>query len=383
MGLLGTTTQESYYNQSQTFTGDSTTFAFTLNTLHFDPLPSAKSDFEVFISDKLINPANYSYVANTGVLTFLFASINLTLQVAVNNNANAAPITNNKILVRQVGASEQYGNYQFIGIDDVISNFIVSYVGEDKIVTKVKRSDIAFHAQRAIQEFSYDTFKSTKSQEIEIPPSLTMPLPQDYVNYVKLTWKDSSGVERIIYPTRNTSNPLAILQDSNFKYIYDSAGNLQKSFDSTTWDTYKSGGIKSSAEEDKNNLNAIDQPLSGKKFGLTPEYAQLNGSFFIDPLKGVIYFSSGIAYKTVTLKYITDGLGTDSEMVIHKFAEDAMYKYLVHAVVANKSNVPEYLVNRLKKEKFASKRVAKLRLSNLKSEEITQIMRNKSKQIKH
>ena len=41
------------------------------------------------------------------------------------------------------------------------------------------------------------------------------------------------------------------------------------------------------------------------------------------------------------------------------------------------------LVNRLKKEKFASKRVAKLRLSNLKSEEITQIMRNKSKQIKH
>jgi len=96
-----------------------------------------------------------------------------------------------------------------------------------------------------------------------------------------------------------------------------------------------------------------------------------------------MYFSSGIAYKTVTLKYITDGLGTDSEMVIHKFAEDAMYKYLVHAVVANKSNIPEYLVNRLKKEKFASKRVAKLRLSNLKSEEITQIMRNKSKQIKH
>lgn len=383
MGLLGTTTQESYYNQSQTFTGNGSSFAFTLNTLHFDPLPSAESDFEVFINEKLIDPDNYSYVANTGVLTFLFASINLTLQVAVNSNANAAPLLNYKILVRQIAESEQYGNYQFIGLDDVISNFIVSYVGEDKIVTRVKRSDIAFHAQRAIQEFSYDTFKSTKSQEIEISPSLTMPLPQDYVNYVKLTWKDSSGVERIIYPTRNTSNPLAILQDSTFKYIYDNAGNLQKSFDSTTWDTYRSGGIKSSAEEDKNNLNAIDQPLSGKKFGLTPEYAQLNGSFFIDPLKGVVYFSSGIAYKTVTLKYITDGLGTDSEMVIHKFAEDAMYKYLIHAIVANKSNVPEYLVNRLKKEKFASKRVAKLRLSNLKSEEITQIMRNKSKQIKH
>ena len=383
MGLLGTTTQESYYNQSQSFIGNGSAFAFTLNTLHFDPLPASESAFEVFINNKLIDPDNYSYVASTGVLTFLFASINTTLQVAVNGNANAAPIQNYIIVVRQVADSEQYGNYQFINIDDIISNFIVSYVGEDKIVTKVKRSDIAFHAQRAIQEFSYDTFKSTKSQEIEIPPSLTMPLPQDYVNYVKLTWKDSSGVERIIYPTRNTSNPTAILQDSTFKYIYDSNGNLQKSFDSTTWDSYKSGNSNSGAVQDQHNLNAIDQPLSGKKFGLTPEYSQANGSFFIDPLKGVMYFSSGIAYKTVTLKYITDGLGTDSEMVIHKFAEDAMYKYLVHAVVANKSNVPEYLVNRLKKEKFASKRVAKLRLSNLKSEEITQIMRNKSKQIKH
>ena len=383
MGLLGTTTQESYYNQSQSFTGNGSAFAFTLNTLHFNPLPATESAFEVFINNTLIDPDNYSYVASTGVLTFLFASINTTLQVAVNGNANAAPLINSNIIVRQIAASEQYGNYQFISIDDVISNFIVSYVGEDKIVKRVKRSDIVFHAHRAIQEFSYDTFKSTKSQEIEIPPSLTMPLPQDYVNYVKLTWKDSSGVERIIYPTRNTSNPMAILQDSAYKYIYDSAGNLQKSFDSTTWDNFKSGSDYSTNLDEKSTLNMANEHVSGKKFGLTPEHAQTNGSFFIDPLKGVIYFSSGIANKIITLKYLTDGLGTDSEMVVHKFAEDAMYKYIVHAVIANKSNIPEYIVNRLKKEKFASKRVAKLRLSNLKSEEITQVMRNKSKQIKH
>ena len=65
---------------------------------------------------------------------------------------------------------------RFIGIDDIINNFIISYVGEDKIIPKARRSDIAFHAQRGIQELSYDTFKSTKAQEIEIPPSLTMKL---------------------------------------------------------------------------------------------------------------------------------------------------------------------------------------------------------------
>jgi hypothetical protein len=47
------------------------------------------------------------------------------------------------------------------------------------------------------------------------------------------------------------------------------------------------------------------------------------------------------------------------------------------------SNIPEYQVRRLKKEKFAAVRKAKLRLSNIKLEEITQILRGKSKQIKH
>ena len=70
-------------------------------------------------------------------------------------------------------------------------------------------------------------------------------------------------------------------------------------------------------------------------------------------------------------------------MKVHKFAEEAVYKYIAHAVLATRANTPEYLVARFKKERFAEIRKAKLRLSNLKSEELAQIMRGKSKQIKH
>ena len=83
------------------------------------------------------------------------------------------------------------------------------------------------------------------------------------------------------------------------------------------------------------------------------------------------------------LKYISDGLGTDEEMVVHKFAEEAMYKHIAYAILSTRSNVQEYLVNRFKKEKFAETRKAKLRLSSIKIEELTQILRGKSKQIKH
>ena len=94
-----------------------------------------------------------------------------------------------------------FGKYQFTSLDDVINQFLVAYVGEGKIISKASRTDVAFHAQRAMQELSFDTFKSIKSQEITLPPSLTMVLPQDYVNYVGLAWTDSSGIEHIIYPT--------------------------------------------------------------------------------------------------------------------------------------------------------------------------------------
>ena len=118
------------------------------------------------------------------------------------------------------------GSYQFISLDDVINNFLISYVGGNKIIGKVKRTDVAFHAQRGLQEFSYDTLKSIKSQEITLPPSLVMSLPQDYVNYVKLTWVDSNGIEHMIYPTSKTSNPTPVLQNSDGDYALQAIGTL-------------------------------------------------------------------------------------------------------------------------------------------------------------
>ena len=276
---------------------------------------------------------------------------------------------------------ENYGNYQFISLKDIVGNFLISYVGEGKIIPRVRRQDVLFHAQRAIQELSYDTFKSTKAQEIEIPPSLTMPLPHDYVNYVKLTFHDDSGLEHIIYPARKTSNPTAILQDGNFHYTFDNSGKLSTASDSDTWSAFSSNATSTSQNSDQSLYEYHTD--TGKRFGLNPENAQSNGVFFIDEVKGRIHFSSDLCDKTITLKYVSDSLGTDSEMIVHKFAEEAMYKWIAHAILSTRENIQEYIVARFKKERFAAIRQAKLRLSNIKIEELTQVMRGKSKQIKH
>jgi len=389
-----------------------------------------------------------------------------------------------------------YGDYQFISLDQIIDQFIIAYVGEDNIIPKVKRTTVQFHAMRALQELSFDTLKSVKSIEVEVPPNLSVVLPQDYVNYVKLAWSDSAGIEHIIYPTSKTSNPFPVKQNSDGTYFLDHGAdgfpdstviahqnNLYKTVTSTllanttTFDLTQtitfppgsdsvignstntlddqtsdlevgmyvfneqfpygtkitaitagvSGGLNGGTiTVDTASLNDVDLNTQvwgrglifsndlveisdtyrklqshtsstttddyedetrwyaeGQRYGIDPQHAQDNGSYFIDNIQGRVFFNSTLSGKTLVLKYISDGLGTDAEMQVHKFAEEAMYKCIAYAIMSTRANVQEYIVRRFQKDKFAATRKAKLRLSNLKIEELTQILRGKSKQIKH
>lgn len=374
---LFTIPQERYYNNSTNFTGDGSTLAFTLTTAMFDPLPTALGDLRVFVNGEEISQGNYSYASPT--ITFSGNTNNTTVL-----ESDGAPKDGLNITVTQVNAIERLGSYQYVSLADIINNFMISYVGEEKIIPKVKRSNVLFFAQRAIQELSYDTLKSEKSQEIEVPDSLQMKLPHDYVNYVKLAWIDAAGIEHRIYPVRVTDNPTALLQDNNYNYLFDNNGKLLTANESETNKRFRDLNVPVDSSDDyyiKDNDGF--QELKGGRYGADPEFMNANGSFFIDELKGKIFFSGHLTGKIVTLKYISDGVATAEEKVIHKFAEEAMYKCIAHAILATRANTPEYLVNRFKKEKFAAVRTAKLRLSNYKPEEMAQVMRGQSKWIKH
>ena len=131
--------------------------------------------------------------------------------------------------------SGDYGNYQFVSLTDIINQFMLIYVGEDKVIPKVKRLDVAFHAQRALAELSFDTFKSFKSIEFVIPNTLQLPLPQDYVNYTRVMWVDRAGIKHPLYPTRNTQNPvIAPLQDGDGNFKLEAEGTIVNGSNSIT-----------------------------------------------------------------------------------------------------------------------------------------------------
>ena len=283
-----------------------------------------------------------------------------------------------------------FGDYRYIPLNDIVNNFMFSYVGEGKIIGRANRRDVLFHAKRAMQEFAYDITKVEKIQEVQIPSTLSIPMPQDYINYVSISWVDNSGIEHPIPRGRITSAPSEpISQDSTGNYQFDNDGNIVTTA-SETIERFKelnNTQISGGATNDDYFYNA-DFPSerlleSGKRYGSEPELTNRNGMFIIDEANGKINFSSNLIDTVITIKYISDSLGKDEEMRVHKFAEEAIYKHVAHAILSSMSNVPEYIVTRFKRERRGAMRQAKLRLYDLNLSEMTNVMRGKSKHIKH
>ena len=289
---------------------------------------------------------------------------------------------------------ENYGSYSYITINDIVDNFMVGYVGDGKLIQTCKKSDVVFHVKRGMQEFSYDTLKSIKSQELSIPPSLAVILPQDYVNYVRISSIDRLGVKRIIYPANNlTISPYEMpLQDSAGQPTQDNFGaNLGgTSITEERWKNANDSQLTGVFNND--NLNAFFAFMQdgygygmgqyGRRYGLDPATTQINGWFNMNEREGRVAFSSNLLDRLIVLEYISDGLAYDLDSRVPKMAEDAMYAHLLYSILSTRSGTPEGVVQRFKRDRSAKLRNAKIRLSNIKLDEITQVMRGKSKWIK-
>ena len=405
-GGLITETNQQYYAGAQGFTVSD---------------PAGQSDFTFTFDTDLVfgdyDPANVDYAKNNFKLYSSPTGLTYTeyvLPYTVENNIVklTAPLAQGETLVCQLKTitggnygnkdaygmtvEQNYGGYAYITVKDLVNNFMVAYVGQDKIIPRVDRTDVIFHTKRGLQEFSYDTLKSIKSQELTVPHNLSLALPQDYVNYVRISRIDALGVQHILYPTNN-------LTDSPYEMP------LQDNIGQPTQDNFGENTEGTSLTEERwkrANTNLINQNFNntlfnegadwwgydwgyggfwyynyGELYGMEPQYAQYNGWFNMNEREGKISFSSNLKGQLVIIEYISDGLAYDLDSRIPKLAEEAMYQHLLYSILSTRTATaaiaPQY-----KRQRYAALRNAKIRLSNIKLDEIAQVMRGKSKWIK-
>lgn len=282
------------------------------------------------------------------------------------------------------------GYYSRVHLNDIINNFIIAYIGDGKILSKVPRYEVAFWAQRSVQEFSYDIFHSEKTIEVELSETLQMSLPSDYVNYVNISFLDNFGNLKTIQPSRSTKATKAVTQDEDYKYLYDNDGKIVFKETSDTLDRYQTTNRVLTAEEASDYYNGYydndDYSYFGRRYGSEPERQNFNGSYVLDLEAGKIFFDSSFKQGSIiVLRYISDGIGDNDNfdnVLVPKLAEDAVYANILYNL--SKLRVSGASASGLyKKEASAKMRNAKIRLSNMKTEEMAQVLRGKSKWIKH
>jgi|TARA_R110002167_G_scaffold34699_3_gene110895 hypothetical protein len=401
-GGLITETNEQYYAGSQIFQsvagGETTKFQTDFNTaLEFGSYLPSNADynlnnFKLYKSPSGLPGSYEEYVTpytvvNSEVILPTQLPVGSYLVVQLKNLTGGKYGNENSALGDTV--EKNYGGYAYTALNDVIDGFMTIYVGEQKLIPDVKRTDVIFHAKRGLQEFSFDTLKATRSQELTIPPSLSLAFPQDYVNYVSMSYIDAMGVKHPIYPTNALhDSPYQVpLQDDIGQPATDDTGDMLEgsSLTNERWananDNLISGNISLREYNEFSNY-LTGNIFAGQRYGGDPQYMQGNGWFNMNERDGAIMFSSNLNGKLILLEYISDGLAYDLDMRIPKMAEDALYAHILHAIIASRINQPEYIVQRLKRERFAKLRNAKIRLSNIKLSEIVQVMQGKSKWIK-
>ena len=407
MALL-TENNRQYYEGAQSFIADAggtagQTFTTTFNTdlifKSFDPqvVSYAQNNFKLY-SSATGGAGSYSeftsaYTVSGNTITVtgaLAANLILVVQLKKLDGGNYGNLMTDKAFGTVV--EDNYGSYSYTKLNDIVNNFLVAYVGAGKLIPSVKRTDVIFHTKRAIQEFSYDTLKSKKSQELTVPKNLSVPLPQDYVNYVNIYWVDHAGRQHIIMPTNNLhQSPTELpVQDTSGVPVQDNFNDNIESGNSIIDDRWANNGLRNTGNLANDSFAAAEFYSDfnnmvgyGQQYGLDPQYANVNGYFNINDRLNSISFSNNLVDKIINFEYISDGLSNDLNTRVPKMAEEAMYAYILHAIIASRINQPEYVVQRLKREKSAKLRNAKIRLSNIKLNEFVQVMRGKSKWIKH
>ena len=286
-----------------------------------------------------------------------------------------------------------WGSYQYVTLDDIVTNFILMYVGNDKLINNVEKYNILFHAKRGIQELNYDAMKEIKILELNVSDQLRFILPQDYVNWVRISLY-KNGVLMPLTENIQTNWSGAYLQDNNYRILFDENGNILKPENSTLdmdriANTQKSIYLNANSPQNGNEGFNIDGMWYfdyniGNRFGLNTETANANPTFVIDKASGVINFSSGMSGELCILEYVSDGMknGVDSQINLNKLFEDFIYAYIKYAILTSKYGVQEYIINRAKKDKAALLRNPKLRLSNIHPGRLLMNLRGQSKWLK-
>lgn len=231
---------------------------------------------------------------------------------------------------------DNFGLYQYVTLSEVVNALMLETQDDDSYLKGTKRAKILYHAKQGLRKLSLDVANDVLAFEITVPDSLVWALPQDYVNYVRISVVGRNPITGSfeLHPLDiNYKMHVAIgyLQDNNAEILFDNDGYiLQADSSNAIAHPYK-----------RYSICPVDN-LGNNPTKDTSKYSKY-GEFSIDERRGIIVFSSDMADKEVVIEYVSDGLQAElsgGEVYLHKHLKEALEDFVYYECISRKKNVP-------------------------------------------
>jgi len=268
--------------------------------------------------------------------------------------------------------------YNYITLSQVMDDYLVT-IDADDYVSGVNNTVLRNIARRGIREFGFDVTSIVKSLKVTVDSSNnTIPLPDDYVDIVKLGIVGADGMVYVFGQNKSinysqiesTTQPATTRSEKN--PLSTKANVVPDREDSKT---STSGAEVLNSDDPFNSYvfrNYIFENNVGGLYGAGGGH--LAGEYRINLDQNRIEIDTDNSITQVVLEYVTDA-GIDSNPVIHVYAEEALRCYIYYKLCERKSNVPAYEKQRARQEYYNERRKAKARLSHFTKDEALRTIR--------
>lgn len=248
------------------------------------------------------------------------------------------------------------GKYQYTNLKDIIDSMLLEAQDDDSFLKNISRSKIIRHAKQAIREVTRQASNDVLAIEVTVPKSLCWPMPQDYVNYarVSLVVADLESGSLRLQPldvNYKINTAIGYLQDDNAEIIFDENGLI--------------------ITADSSNGYAIPY----KRYAFSSHYQPtLNtsklsqyGEFTPDERRGLFLFSSDLSEREIVIEYVSDGLQAgllEEEITVHKYLRETIENWVYFSCIERRRNVPQNEKDRALRRYKTTLHQSKLALAN-------------------
>ena len=238
-------------------------------------------------------------------------------------------------------SKDNYGKYAYFSLKEILDDMAIDTLDPDHVLYNTRRSQMIKHAKAGIRILNREIKKTILAAEITIGPNLYIPLPQDYIDWVRVSVvMDDFRLKPL---RNNTEIPTALgyLQDNDYEILFDNDGEI----------------LLADASSHFNKAYKRYEFCESEKVGVY-------GEFVIDERRGVIGFDQGLEDKEIVIEYISDGLQLlnlkDEEITVHKMLRDCLESYIFYNCIKGRRSISSVLKRAAKLEYKSNLHKAKL-----------------------